>query len=117
MPQTSKEVFDQAEGRGVCVGSVVAEAHWHMERVENHARDLRIMRDRTMEHLITDEADFLQLLGEFTDAKNNLVQHNGYLPRQEILGSSPRVPGHVLEDNSVLPLLEPDGRFKKQARY
>ena len=28
-----------------------------------------------------DEADFQQLLDELTDAKNNLVQHNGYFPR------------------------------------
>ena len=62
--QTSKEVFDQAEGRRVCVYSVVTEAHWHTERVENHARDLRMMGDRTMEDLITDEADFQQLLDE-----------------------------------------------------
>ena len=45
-----------------------------------------------------------------TDAKNNLAQHKGYLPRQWVLGSSPRVLGHALEDSSDLLLLEPAGR-------
>ena len=35
-------------------------------------------------------------VAEFTDAKNSLVQHNGHLPRLWVLGSSPRVPAHVL---------------------
>ena len=48
--------------------------------------------------------------------KINLVQHNGYLPRQWLLGSSPRVPGHVLADNSDLSLLEPQAWFRKQAQ-
>ena len=37
---------------------------------------------------------------------------NRYLPRQWVLGSSLR----VHEDNSDLPLLEPEGRFRKQAQ-
>ena len=49
--------------------------------------------------------------------ENNLVHNDGYLPRQRFLGSSPRVPGHVLEDNSGLPLLGPEGRFTKQTQY
>ena len=52
-----------------------------------------------MEDLHTDEADFQQLLDELTDAKNHLVQHNGYLPRQWFLATPP------------------DCRFRKQARY
>ena len=34
----SKELFDHAEERGVFVDPVLAEAHWHMGQVENHAR-------------------------------------------------------------------------------
>ena len=64
-----------------------------LDGVENHARYLRMMGNRTTEDLGVDEADFQQLL------------------------SSRRVPGHVLEDNSHLPLLELDGRFRKQAQY
>ena len=45
------------------------------------------------------------MLDELTDAKNNLVQHTGSLPRHWILGSSLRLPGPVLEDSSDLPLL------------
>ena len=40
----------------------------------------------------TDEADFQQVLDGLTDAKNHLVQHNGYLPRQWVFGSAPRFP-------------------------
>ena len=71
-----------------------------------------MMGHRTTEDMDIDEADFQELL----DAENNLVQHNGYLPRQWVLGSSPRVAGHVLEDNSDLPLLEPEDQFRKQAQ-
>ena len=42
-------------------------------QVENHARYLRMMGNRTVEDLDIDEADFQQLLGELTDANNNLV--------------------------------------------
>ena len=31
--------------------------------------------------------------------------------------TGPGVPGHVFEDNSDVPLLEPEGRFWKQAQY
>ena len=96
---------------------VLAEAHWRMRQVENHARYLRMVGNRTVEDLDIDEADFQQLLDELTDANNNLVQHNEYLPRHWVLGTFPRVPGHVLEDNSNLPLLELGCRFRKQAKY
>ena len=54
--------------------TVPADAHWHMEQIENHARYLRMMGNRTVED--QDEADSQQLLDELTNAKNNLVQHN-----------------------------------------
>ena len=80
----SKEFFDQAEGRGICVDP--AEAHWHIEQVESHARYLRRMGKRAMEHLDIDDADVQHLLDELTDATNDLVQHNGYVPRQCVVG-------------------------------
>ena len=76
-----------------------------------------MMGNRTMEDLDIDEVDLQNLLDELTDGKNNLAQHTGYLPRQWVLGSSPCLPGHVLKDNSDLPLLEPEGQFRKQAQY
>ena len=82
--QISKKFFYQAELRGIFVDP--AEAHWHIEQVESNARYLRRMGNRTMEHLDIDEADFQQLLNELTDAANNLVQHNGYVPRQWVVG-------------------------------
>ena len=114
--QISKEFFDQAEGRGIFVDVGLAEAHRHMEQVENHTGNLRMVGNRTMEDLDIDEADFQQLLDELTDAKNNLAQHNGYLPRPWVLGSSLRVLGHVLEYTSDLPLPESEGRWRKQAQ-
>ena len=92
---------------------VLAEAHWRKRQVENHARYLRMMGNRTVEDLDIDEADFQQLLDELTDANNNLVQHNEYLPRHWVLGTFPRVPGHVLEDHSNLPLLELEVQIQK----
>ena len=77
-----------------------------------------MMGNRTMETLDDfDESDLQHLLDVLTDAKNNLVQHNENLPRKWVWVSSPRVPGHVLKDNSDLPLLQPQGRFRKQAQY
>ena len=55
------------------------------------------------------------MLDELTDAKNSLVQHNGYMPRQWVFGLIPRVPGHMLEENSDLPNLDPEGRFRRIA--
>ena len=40
-----------------------------MGQVENHARYLRMMRNRTMEDMGSDEADVQQLLDELTGAK------------------------------------------------
>ena len=73
--QSSREFFDQAEGRGIVVDPFRAEAYWHMEQVENHARYLRVVCNRTLEDTDIDEADFQQLLDELT-------RHNGYLPIQ-----------------------------------
>ena len=53
---------------------VLAEVHWHMEQVDNHAGHLRMIGHRTVEDLDTDEADSQQLLDDLTHAKNNLVQ-------------------------------------------
>ena len=52
------------------------------EQLEHLARYLRVMGNQTKEDLDIDEAEFQQLLDEMKDAINNLVQHNGYLPRQ-----------------------------------
>ena len=96
---------------------VAAEAQWHMEQVENHARCLRVMGNQTLGDMDMDEADVQQLLDELTDTTNNLAQHSGYLAGRWVIGSAPRVPGHVHEDNTDPPLLELDGQFRKQARY
>ena len=56
---------------------VPSKAHSHMEQVENHAKYLHGMGNRTMEDI-----DAKQLLDEFKDAKNNLVHLNRYLPKQ-----------------------------------
>ena len=55
------------------------------------------------------------MLDELTDAKNSLVQHTGYMPRQWVFGLIPRVPGHMLEENSDLPTLDLAGRFRRIA--
>ena len=34
-----------------------------------------------------------------------------------VVGSAPRLPGHVLEDNTDPALLELEGQFRKQAQY
>ena len=47
-------------------------------------------------------------LMRMTDAKNSLVQQNGYMPRQWVFGLIPRVPGHMLEENLDLPNLDPE---------
>ena len=47
------------------------------------------------------QSDFQTMLGEPTDAKNSLMQHNGYVPRQLVFGLIPRVPGHMHEENAT----------------
>ena len=71
---------------------VLAEAHWHM------------MDNRTVEYMDIDEADVQRLLDTLTDAKNNLVQHTGYLIRyliQWVYGSKPRVPATFLRSTQI----------------
>ena len=113
--QIIKELFDQAERCGIFVDPVPSKAHWYMDQVENHAGYPRMMGNRTMEDLGIDEEYVQQLLDEVLAAKK-LVQHNGYLPRHYVLGSSPRVSGHVLDDNPDLPLLVQECRFRKKAQ-
>ena len=119
LEQVTREFFDQAEKRGIFVDFVPAEAHCTWCK-SHHARILRMMGNRTLEDLDIDGADVQQLLDELTDAKDNLVEHNRCLPRHYVLGSSPRIPGHDLEENSDLPLLENVGwqrlRWKRTRR-
>ena len=86
-----------------------------MGQVENNARYFRQMGYRIVEDTDVSQSDFQTMLDELTDAKNRLVQHNGYMPRQWVFGLIPRVPGHILEENSDLPNLDPEGCFRKIA--
>ena len=115
-PQIARWFFDKAEGRGIFVEPTPAEAHWQMGQVENNARYLRQMGYRIVEDIDVSQSDFQTMLDELTDAKNSLVQHNGYMPRQWVFGLIPRVPGHLLEENSDLPNLDPEGRFRRIAK-
>ena len=114
--QIAKGFFNKAEGRGIFVEPTLAEAHWQMGQVENNARYLRQMGYRIVEDIDASQSDFQTMLDELTDAKNSLVQHNGYMPRQWVFGLIPRVPGHMHEENSDLPHLDPDGWIQKNCR-
>ena len=113
--QIARGFFDKAEGRGIIVGPTPAEAHWQMGQVENNARYLRQMGYNILEDIDVSQSDFQTLLDELTDAKNSLVQQNGYMPRQWVFGTIPRVPGHLLGENPDLPNLDPEGRFRRIA--
>ena len=86
-----------------------------MGQVENNARYLRQMDYKILEDIDVSEGDFQTPLDELTDAKNSLVQQNGFMPRQWVFGLIPRVPGHMLEENPDLPNLDPEGRFRRIA--
>ena len=85
------------------------------DRWENNARYLRQMGYRIVEDIDVSQSDFQTKLDELTDAKNSLVQQNGCMPRQWVFGLILRVPGHMLEENSDPPNLDPEGRFRKIA--
>ena len=70
---------------------------------------------RFVEDIDVSQSDFQTMLDELTDAKNSLVQHNGYMPRQWVFGLIPRVAGHMLKENSDLPNLDPEGRLRRIA--
>ena len=78
--QIARGFFDKAEGRGIFVEPTPTEAHWQMGQVENNARYLRQMGYRIVEDIDVSQSDFQTMLDELTDAKNSLVQHNGYMP-------------------------------------
>ena len=46
---------------------------------------------RTVEDIDVSQNDFQTMLDELTDAKNSLVQHNGYMPRQWVFGLIPHL--------------------------
>ena len=83
------------------VEPTLAEAHWQMGQVENNARYLRQMGYKILEDIDVSQSDFQTLLVELTDAKNSLVQQNGYMPREWVFGLIliPRVPGHMFEES------------------
>ena len=112
--QISNDLFDKAEGHESLWTLLLLKLTDTWRQVENHARRLRRIENQTMEGLDINEADFQQLLDELTDAKKNVVQHTGHLPRNCFLELSSDGPDHVLEDHTDLPLLEPDVWFKKQ---
>ena len=68
-----------------------------------------------MEYKNLEDIDVSQNDFQTTDAKNSLVQQNGYLSRQWVFGLIPWVPGDLLEEHPDLPNLDPEGRFKKIA--
>ena len=113
--QIVRGFFDKAEGRGIFVEPTPAQAHWQMGQVENNARYLRRMGYRIVKDIDVSQSDFQTMIDKLTDAKNSLMQHNGYMPRQWVFGLIPRVPGHMLEENSNLPNLGPEGRFRRIA--
>ena len=84
-----------------------------MGMVEVHAKHLRTMGYHAMTEVVIDEEDMQPLIDELCDAKNSLVQHNGYMPRQWVMGTLPRIPGHPLEDSPDLPNLDPEGRYRE----
>ena len=83
--QIAREFFDKAEGRGIFVEPTPAEAHWQTGQVENNARYLRQMGYRIVEDIDVSQSDFQTMLDELADARNSLVQHNGYMRRQRTL--------------------------------
>ena len=105
--QIARGFFDKAEGRGIFVEPTPAEAHWQMGQVENTARYLRQMGYRIVEDTDLSQCDVQTMLDELTDAKNILVQHNGYMPREWVSSLILRVPCHMLEENIDLPNLDP----------
>ena len=113
--QIARGFFEKAEGCGIFVEPTPAEAHWQMGHVENNATYLRQMGYRIVEDIDVSQSDFQTMLDELTDAKNSMVQHNGYMPRQWVFGLIPRVPGHMLEEDPDLPNLHPESKFRKIA--
>ena len=114
--QLARGFFDEAEGRGIFVEPTPAEAHWQMGQVENTARYLQqIGIHKFLRIWMCHRTTSRPCLTRFTDARNSLVQQNGYMPRQLVFGTIPRVPGHLLEENPDLPNLDPEGRFRRIA--
>ena len=113
--QIARGFFDKAEGRGIFVEPTPAEAHWQMGQVENNARYLRQMGYRIAEDIDVSQSDFQTMLGELTDAKNSLGATQRIHAKTVGVWSDPRVPGHMLEENSDLPNLDPEGRFRRTA--
>ena len=114
--QISRVFFDQAEGRGIIEDPSPAEAHWHMGQVENDARYLRMMGNRTMEDMGIDEEVFQHLLDEFLKwaiwcNTTGICHVDGFSDQRH------EFPITFWRTVQTCPLMETQGRFRTQADY
>ena len=93
--QIARGFFDKAEGRSTLVEPTPAEAHWRMGQVEKMPGILRQMGYRIVEDIDVSQSDFQTMLDELTDAKNSLVQHNGYIKTVGVRADSSGARSHV----------------------
>ena len=70
---------------------------------------------RFVEDIDVSQSDFQTMLDELTDAQRTVWCNTVDTSRHWVFGLIPRVPGHMLEENSDLPSLDPEGRFRKIA--
>ena len=83
--QIARGFFDKAEGRGIFVEPTPVEAHGQWDKWKT--RYLRQMGYKILEHIDVSKGEFQTMFDEFTDAKNSLVQQDGYMPRQWVFGT------------------------------
>ena len=99
----SNEFLVDMSNLGVQLAPTAGEAHWQLGIVERMIRTVWSAAERVMKETGVDIHEAVSLS---VKSQNQVERVKGYSPAQWVLGKSPTIPGHVLNENIELPLLD-----------
>ena len=101
--EMNSEVFGNFLQRfGIRSTTTCPEAHWQNGRIERHGSFVQSMLIKMdMESPILDYPSLQAALNQCTQAKNTLSVRHGYAPEIIVFGKHARIPGSVLNDESL----------------
>eukprot|EP00435_Cladocopium_sp_Y103_P050345 s671_g15.t1 len=98
--------IQQANGHGVAVHQIGAKAPWQQGRTERHGGHFKeLLAKARQEVVITEDRELRLLMQEVEQAKNRFSHRSGFSPVQRQIGHWPRVPGEILGDDVLDPML------------
>ena len=100
------EFMERAASLGVVVYQTASRAPWQQGKTERHGAHFKELLDKARsEVVITTQAELKSLMTEVEQAKNRFMNRSGFSPVQRQIGQWPRVPGNLLSDEGIDPIL------------